>query len=586
MEAVWLLKTGNWPIFILGGQGREVLFHYLLALSISVFGETIYAVRLVPALLGIVTIPLMYRWVRTLFEKTPSSHWIALMGTAGLAVSFWYLVMNRVGYRVNTLLPLMLVTAYFFWRGWQGGKILFYFLAGLGLGLCQYTYLSGRLVPLVFVVFVGAQTILGRPDERWRLKTLWLGSLVMVSVATVVVIPMLIFFMDYPELFWERGGDVALKIDWANDGLATLGTQLIAAARVFIDGQDPNWRHHFLGRPVLDRFTTIGFFVGLLMVLKHFRRSAHLFLLSMLVVMWLPALLAEPALHTLRLVGVLPVYYVLMALGWLGIADWARRNLFIRLTAWQSNSLAVIFLLIISGGTTFNTYFYRWAERPEVYQAFDGPVVDLAQQFVASAETNVIIPFYLYTHASMRYILQPHFQETVFVPEPAQATLQQQEKVTVVIPTSPEDDGEPPAFIWLTRTGSGMGTAYVSAVIRESDFLTERLEPIGSIIGQYGDVIAQEYQIKTEDIAPLFLPHLPKKKSAVVWADNLALSGYEFIPDTIEAGGRSYLYLSWEILGYTGLEEKMFLQIVDRQGNGVSQAELDPISRKMYTLWG
>ena len=34
MEAVWMLEMGQWPIFILNGQGREVLFHYLLAISI------------------------------------------------------------------------------------------------------------------------------------------------------------------------------------------------------------------------------------------------------------------------------------------------------------------------------------------------------------------------------------------------------------------------------------------------------------------------------------------------------------------------------------------------------------------------
>ncbi|HXV44638.1 MAG TPA: hypothetical protein VEC96_16375, partial [Anaerolineae bacterium] len=136
MEAVWMLKTHNWPLFILGGQGREVLFFYLLALSVSVLGETVYALRLVPALLGVLSIPLMYRWVLTLFtgskvagnsgDRELTVHGIALISAAGLAVSFWLLVMNRVSYRANTLLPLMLITFYFFWQGWQTGKIRYY----------------------------------------------------------------------------------------------------------------------------------------------------------------------------------------------------------------------------------------------------------------------------------------------------------------------------------------------------------------------------------------------------------------------------------------------------------------------------
>ena len=47
MEAVWMLKTNTWPVFILQGQGREAMFYYPLALSIYILGETIYAVRLV-----------------------------------------------------------------------------------------------------------------------------------------------------------------------------------------------------------------------------------------------------------------------------------------------------------------------------------------------------------------------------------------------------------------------------------------------------------------------------------------------------------------------------------------------------------
>ncbi|RME98561.1 MAG: hypothetical protein D6768_17060 [Chloroflexi bacterium] len=80
----------------------------------------------------------------------------------------------------------------------------------------------------------------------------------------------------------------------------------------------------------------------------------------------------------------------------------------------------------------------------------------------------------------------------------------------------------------------------------------------------------------------MFPSELPKKQVSVQWDDNLRLIGYQFNPPRIEAGESSNLYLAWEILGYTALNEKMFLQLLDSRGQPVGQQEVEPISRKMY----
>ena len=595
MEAIWMLKTKTWPIFIREGQGREVMFYYFLALSISVLGQTSYAIRLVPALLGIFTISVMYRWATTIYtgsrvagsKETGSlvSGWVAVISTAGLALSFWYVTMNRVGYRANTLLPVMLLTCYFFWRGWQSGRRRDYLWAGVGLGLCQYTYLAGRLVPLVFIVFVVAQTLLTWKKEPARLRTTWIGLLMMGGIATLVTFPLLLFFVDYPELFWERGGDVALKAPGTGAGVQTLIGQIAAAARVFIDGQDPNWRHHLLGRPVFDGFGALGFWVGLVITLRGYRRPAHLFLLIMLWVMWLPALLAEPAFHTLRLVGILPAYYMLAAIGLLTLAHWIGRRISSQWTGRPAGFVTLVALLLLSGGSTYYDYFYRWAGRPEVYQAFDGSVVDLAQRLASSdANTNLIIPFYLYTHPSMRYVLHPHFNEAVVLPEAISEQLSRQEKVELVIPEYPEDDRLPPAWVWLIKDETSPGTAYVSAVNRDWSLShrSDAGDPVALIEGSRANLTARQYELNPEDVLPLFRPELPGPKITAEWADRLGLTGYEFVPPAIEAGNQSTLNLAWKILSYTGLEETMFLQLLDRQGNPVGQQEIEPLSRKMY----
>lgn len=591
MEAVWMLRTNDWPIFIRQGQGREVMFHYLVALSISVLGETVYAIRLVPALLGIVSIPLMYRWNLTLLRDRPAARWLAMLSTAGLVVSFDYLVMNRVGYRANTLLPWLLLTYLFFWQAWRTGQGRYYLLTGLALGLCQYTYLAGRLAPFVLIVFALLQSLLGRNDLA-QLKRLWGGLAVTMGVALLVVMPMLLFFRDYPELFWERGSDVTVEVDWTATGPSSLGEQVGQALRVFWDGQDPNWRHHLLGRPGFDQWGSLAFLIGLGVVGWRYRRPSHLFLLSMLGVMWLPALLTDPAFHTLRLLGILPPYYVLLALGlgatWQGIgrlgAKMRSGSMAGRWLApdavWGSLSIAVI--VLVSGGVTVRDYFERWANHAEVYHAFDGPVVALAERLTTTTEVNVVIPFYLYTHASLRYLLHARFQETVFLPEPVAHQLQQRPDLTLLIPAYPPADGQPPAWVWLVKTAGQPGQAYVSAVVREEpdpDWLASPAEPV---MNDRGDIIAQSYTLEPSELLPLFITELPQKQSEVIWGDNLKLSGYEFRPAVIQPTETAQLYLAWEILGYTSLPGKMFLQFLDSQGHGVGQAEIEPISRKMY----
>ena len=308
MEAVWMFETGQWPIFILNGQGREVLFHYLLAISICLFSTSVFAVRLVSVLLGVLSIALMFKWAITLYQdQKEKGYWIALISSTGLAVSFWYLVMGRVGYRANVMVSLLLLTCYFFWRAWQTGKLTYYVLAGVALGGLQYTYLAARLTPAIFIGFVVIFTVLHWSGKS-NVKRTWLGLGVMLATALVVYIPMALFFTQRPELFWARGGDVSLKVDGVNGMML----HLVTALRVFIDGQDPNWRHHLLGQPVMSWFSTIGFLIGIIVSVKNFRRPVYLFIYLMLIITWLPAPLSERGFSYLAIIrnvaGVLSVF--------------------------------------------------------------------------------------------------------------------------------------------------------------------------------------------------------------------------------------------------------------------------------------
>src|SRR5574341_694327 len=119
MDALWILETRSPQVFFIGNNGREPLWQYLAAISMAVLGVRPYAFRLVSVLVGIVTLPLMYRWLVTLFFPDPNRSWLALIATTGYAFSFWQVMMSRTGYRVTVFPPFVILTAYLFWRGWQ-----------------------------------------------------------------------------------------------------------------------------------------------------------------------------------------------------------------------------------------------------------------------------------------------------------------------------------------------------------------------------------------------------------------------------------------------------------------------------------
>ena len=138
-----------------GFDVREPLYLYGVAASVALFGNNAWAVRLPAALSGILTIPIVFLLARRLFGR-----WVALVAAAGLALAFWHLSLSRFGVRGVTVPLVTSLCFYFLWRGLQmrapgeRSHFLSFALAGLFLGLCAYTYIAARAVPLVVAGFM------------------------------------------------------------------------------------------------------------------------------------------------------------------------------------------------------------------------------------------------------------------------------------------------------------------------------------------------------------------------------------------------------------------------------------------------
>jgi hypothetical protein len=619
MDAAWLLDGGPWQLFFAGNNGREPIFIYLQALFIWIWGAQPFTSRLIGPLAGTLTVPLVYVLARRLarnivrprvtcnlqpITRNLQSAWLPYVATAGLAISFWHIGLSRSGFR-GILLPLVAAFVFYaFWRGWQEKSLKFTVLAGLALGLSQYTYLAARVLPLVFALFALVWTALNWRDTA-RLKTLWLGLMLMALIAMVVFAPLGWIFYRDPTLFSARTGDVLFSPDTP----AELFRHLSDAVRLFIDSGDPTWRHNLPGRPALGWLGWLGFWPGLIICLRRPRRDACLFLVIALVTLFLPALLAVPPVHALRLATLLPIYYLIFALGlteavnWLA-NRWLKRNRPVTPAPLPPRSsassrrlfasspprflaIALIIVMLIETGLTMFDYFYRWARAEETYVEYNGPLVDFVNYVIdQTGETPVIIPFQLYVHPTTRYLLHDHFTE-----QPAPAAL----SGPVRLATLPNDFRmlnvgnipATPALVWLARDAEGRGVAYVS----RSPRLTEQSYLNGQVAATAPEIYRDHFNRELAHLRPLtdpapllpmFTDMAPERSITLNWANLAELNGYEVIPTIIKPGQPLTLNLYWRSLTDDTFDYRLFLQLIDSAGKPINQWEGEAFREDMY----
>jgi len=132
-----------------GSGGGGPLLIYLMMLPIKLFGPYAFSVRIVPALLGVLTLPVFCLLVWKLRGRTA-----ALFGTLLLALCPWHIMFSRWALD-NRPLPLLLFLALlFFLAGTRTKKTAPYLISVVFFALCLYSYGSALLVIPVFLVLV------------------------------------------------------------------------------------------------------------------------------------------------------------------------------------------------------------------------------------------------------------------------------------------------------------------------------------------------------------------------------------------------------------------------------------------------
>lgn len=364
---------GARPLFFEANNGREPAYIYLTALSIALFGQTTFAVRLAAAVVGTLTTLPVWLLARSWFGPRVGL-WAAFLW----AITLWPVHLSRIGLRIVLLAPLLALAFWLGTLGFRRQKARFWLLSGVVYGLSFYTYLAVRFTPLLLAA-VGLYLLLTGARRRLWPGVVWFGL-----GTAVVILPFALLILQQPDLILGRTGQVSVFHPDVSGGdpLGTLLRQIGAALGMFVWRGDTILRHNPAGRPVFDWLMAVPFLIGMVWCGLHWRRRAAAVTLLWTAVMLGPTILAADAPHFLRAAGVLPAALLLPAVGLERLWRWERLSRGL-------GPLLVTALLLGSLGQTLRDYV-RYGRDTAVAYAFEAAARDLAEDINAQPAGSVV----------------------------------------------------------------------------------------------------------------------------------------------------------------------------------------------------
>jgi len=573
------ILAGHPSLFFSRSFGKEPLFIYLVTPFVALLGRAILAVRLPAALLGTLTVLTTYLLVKELFRSDGErrSQRMALLTTLFLAISYWHITLSRIGFRANTMPPLEALSFLFLWRGLRTKRPWCYALSGLFLGLTLYTYVAARFVPFFFLLLF---LLLVRRGGLYT--TSWRPWALLFLTALLVFAPLGFYFLIHPADFFQRASLV-----WIHINVSGRERLLLVLKSVFYNFGlfgfvgDNNWLYNIKGRPLLSPPLALLFWLGVLLSIKRWRQPRYLFLLLWLPVMVLPSIIAlDPIPHSTRSCGTIPLTYIFPSLVIVEVLDLRRRWPGI----WRSAvrilqpafALLVIALLFYTSYSAYRDYFVIWAQRDEVYWAFDGQVTELAHRINEDDDPQVVYLFpvnygfkTLYGAHYRDYTLDFLYQGKV----PYHYLIVDEESLLPDLTAICRGKSKVRFIIWTHGS-------HIDADPR--DLLPFVFEKHGEKVGEeiFRGYKVLTYQIPSEEVT-FTLPREPIRTEAN-FGDKLILQGYAHGPTFYEgrtawagtpSGEEMWLLLRWQAKEPMGENYNVSITLRDQKGHLAGQTD-------------
>jgi 4-amino-4-deoxy-L-arabinose transferase-like glycosyltransferase len=397
------VTQGAYPIFFTANNGREAFYIYVLSLGIGFFGRTPFGLRLASAFIGTATIAATYTLGRSLFNRR-----VGLLAMWICAVTFWTLALSRISFRAG-LLPLVLGLALAWgWLAWKRRSLNLAIMGGLAYGLSFNTYTAARVTPVALLAFGLLQLIryfkASSLTESSRRALLKIGGAFFITTALVVA-PLGLYALRNPSQVFAREEQVSIfQTESGNPALILLEHVGLGLGMFNVQG-DSIARHNLPGRPVFDLALSIFFLIGLgLLLWRAWQQRGEG--AAVLVLLWLgvglvPTVLAEDTPHFLRSLAMLPVLWLVPALGMEAVLNQANPTVLKRPIQFLVAGTVVLSFFL----TTYD-YFVRYIPLPITGYYFESAATELAAEINSQPDFSNRIDDRLWDNfASLRFLI-------------------------------------------------------------------------------------------------------------------------------------------------------------------------------------
>jgi 4-amino-4-deoxy-L-arabinose transferase-like glycosyltransferase len=285
-------------------------------LAVQIFRQTPFALRLLPALGGVLALPALYLLARWLFGPRTALFASGLLAVAHAHIHFSRIV--AVGYIQGTwLIPLEL---YFFLSGLQKRSALRLALSGLLLGIHFNIYLSAQVIAPMLLVYLLVAYFVCRPlvqDAARQIPALGLGLL-------LAGLPYAVQAALKPDQFFSRlNTDGTFQSGWLQQTMAESGRSAVEvlaerAAHAFLSlNFYPALDFYGARAPLLDFVTSVLFLLGLGYALWRTRDPGYLLLNGYFwsVTLAVGIFSVPPSADSYRMLIALPAAILLAAVG-------------------------------------------------------------------------------------------------------------------------------------------------------------------------------------------------------------------------------------------------------------------------------
>ncbi len=575
-DIVQFIRQGEHAFFFPYGFGHEPLYHYFSVPFQILLGDNVLSIRLPAVFLGMLLVALAMRWGRREYGR-----FVGLVTGAGLAVSWWAIVFSRVGIR-PILEPVLLVVAVLLWpfaakslsrRVWVRGL-----LAGAVLGVALYSYTAARVLfalPAGYLIYSVVMALLAtrRQDsgmagdlmgtgaaKLYRTQA-WLAAAALV-VMSVLYLPLFVTLRNQPDV-QQRVEQLAgpLTALQTGDVGPVLSASLATLGYFGVTG-DPRWTYGLPGVPLFGPLLALLFVGGLIVALLRWRQPATAFALIWLGVTLIPSAITPDAPSSVRLVGALPVVYLMPAL-FVGAVDhwlWSRSGSRQRWSA--ALAAAVVVLIALHGARTIRNGFGQWPSDLETRLRYQTAQLEMARLVAELDPAGMAVP-----------VLADGFVEPI-----DDSSFQR-------------NAAQPRETRWI-QSGAGVAGALVwpggAAYGAEETvwLLVPEFAPIAPDLAEAAGLQAQPL-LRTEGLPSVAVyalpPSVPEHRQRVDRAfvsgqgENgfqlVELSSYAMLENTVTHSGEQALQVvtTWDVLADLPEDLALFVHLIDSQGRVVAQ---------------